>query len=50
MQLIDKLNNKLGRDSIFLAAQGTTHDWTMKRNFLSPQYTTNLKDLPSVLC
>ncbi|WP_241910355.1 DUF4113 domain-containing protein [Vibrio lentus] len=35
MQAIDKLNNKLGRDSIFLAAQGTTHDWAMKRNFLS---------------
>ncbi|CAK1712134.1 DNA polymerase V catalytic protein [Vibrio crassostreae] len=50
MQAIDRLNNKLGRDSIFLAAQGTTHDWAMKRNFLSPQYTTKLKDLPRVLC
>ncbi|WP_114635269.1 Y-family DNA polymerase [Vibrio splendidus] len=50
MQAIDKLNIKLGRDSIFLAAQGTTHDWAMKRNFLSPQYTTKLKDLPRVLC
>ncbi|SBT15081.1 Y-family DNA polymerase [Vibrio celticus] len=50
MQALDKLNNKLGRDAIFLAAQGTTHEWAMKRNFLSPQYTTRLKDLPRVLC
>lgn len=50
MQAIDKLNVQFGRDSIFLAAQGTTQEWAMKRNFLSPQYTTKLKDLPRVLC
>ncbi|MEZ9465005.1 Y-family DNA polymerase [Vibrio splendidus] len=50
MQAIDKLNTQLGRDSVFLAAQGITHEWAMKRDFLSPQYTTKLKDLPRILC
>lgn len=47
MQTIDRINQKgLGR--IFLAAQGTQPSWHMKREHLSPAYTTDWKALPIV--
>jgi DNA polymerase V len=50
MKALDALNTKFGRDAVFLAAQGTTQNWQMSRDFLSPQYTTRLKDLPQIMC
>ncbi|WP_435249751.1 Y-family DNA polymerase [Vibrio sp. nBUS_14] len=50
MKTLDALNIKFGRDAVFIAAQGTTQNWQMSRNFLSPQYTTRLKDLPQIMC
>lgn len=50
MQVLDKLNLKFGRGSLFLAAQGISQEWQMNRRFLSPQYTTKLKDLPQIQC
>ena len=50
MEALDALNIKFGRDAVFLAAQGTTQHWQMSREFLSPQYTTRLKDLPQIMC
>ena len=45
MQLIDNLNAKHGK-TIWFASQGTKQDWSMKRELLSPAYTTNWRDLP----
>ncbi|WP_462055521.1 DUF4113 domain-containing protein, partial [Vibrio cholerae] len=39
-----------GSDAIFLAAQGITQKWAMRREMLSPQYTTRWKDLPKIKC
>ncbi|MEZ8061029.1 MULTISPECIES: DUF4113 domain-containing protein [Vibrio] len=50
MQALDAVNTKFGRDAVFLAAQGTTQHWQMSRQFLSPQYTKKLKDLPKIQC
>ncbi len=50
MLALDKINHQFGRGSVFLAAQGTKQEWQMKQEFLSPQYTTRLKDLPQILC
>lgn len=50
MNVMDKLNNFYGRDSVFLASQGTKKEWAMKRNFLSPSYTTSWKELPIIQC
>jgi|SRR5690554_2236208 len=47
MQLIDKLNqSKIGQ--IFFARQGIENNWKMKRQRLSPSYTTDWKQLPWV--
>jgi len=45
MQLIDTLNAKQGK-AIWFASQGVKQDWSMKRELLSPAYTTNWLELP----
>ncbi|MEC8080268.1 MAG: translesion error-prone DNA polymerase V subunit UmuC [Pseudomonadota bacterium] len=47
MGVLDKINRQ-GRGHLFFAAQGVTHQWYMKREFLSPEYTTNWNSLPKV--
>lgn len=46
MNLMDTINNKIGKNTVFLAAQGTKRLWQMKSSFKSPSYTTNWNELP----
>ncbi|MBN2646581.1 MAG: Y-family DNA polymerase [Thiotrichales bacterium] len=48
MQLMDELNHRHGRGSVFLAASGASRaqTWPMARTLLSPRYTTRWEDLP----
>ncbi|QFH72739.1 DUF4113 domain-containing protein [Enterobacter sp. E76] len=34
-----------GRGALFFAGQGIQQQWQMKREMLSPRYTTRFKDL-----
>ena len=45
---MDKVNKKLGKGTVFLAAQGIKRKWSMKSELCTPQYTTNWKELPRV--
>lgn len=45
MKAIDAINKKNGRDKIRVAVQGTDFRFGLKREFLSKQYTTNIKDI-----
>lgn len=45
MQAIDKLNALYGRESVRLAAQGTTKKWRLRQEKLSPCYTTRWEDI-----
>lgn len=47
MQIIDRLNSS-GRGSVWFAGQGAKKSWAMKREMLSPCYTTQYSDLPTV--
>lgn len=47
MQLMDKLNAKHSK-TIWFASQGAKQEWGMKRDMLSPAYTTNWQQLPIV--
>ncbi len=47
MQALDKINHS-GKGKIWFAGEGITKEWGMKREHLSPAYTTNWKDLPVV--
>jgi DNA polymerase V len=50
MQVIDKLNNTMGDNTIFLAAQGVERSWQMRSANKSPHYTTNWQELVQVQC
>ncbi|WP_411273372.1 Y-family DNA polymerase [Daejeonella sp.] len=39
-ELMDRLNNYYGKGTLILAAEGFEKKWSMRRNFLSPPYTT----------
>lgn len=45
MQTIDRLNSS-GRGTVWFAGQGSQKNWAMKREMLSPGYTTRYADLP----
>jgi len=45
MEAIDKLNRS-GKGKIWFAGQGIEKPWAMKREMLSPAYTTRYSDLP----
>ncbi|HHQ4306177.1 TPA: translesion error-prone DNA polymerase V subunit UmuC [Serratia fonticola] len=45
MKVLDQVNNS-GRAKIWFAGQGAQQAWSMKRELLSPAYTTRVSDLP----
>lgn len=47
MKVIDDLNGS-GRGTVWFAGQGAQKAWSMKREMLSPAYTTRYSDLPIV--
>lgn len=47
-KLIDSLNAKLGKGAVFNLAEGTSRSWAMRRDLLSPDYTTNWNSIPSI--
>lgn len=44
------LNQRFGSDTVFIAAQGIFQKWSMRRQMLTPQYTTRWVDLPKIRC
>ena len=48
MQSIDEINSKLGRDKVRLAVQGFDRKWRLRRERLSPCYTTRFTDFLTV--
>lgn len=48
MKAVDKLNQKYGTRTVRIAAEDLGNQWEPKRNFRSPRYTTNWKELPKV--
>jgi DNA polymerase V len=50
MLVLDKINERYGRDTILVAAQGGDYKSAMRRDFLTPQYTTSWTSLPYIKC
>lgn len=48
MEVLDSLNGKEGRGTLYFAGQGIQQPWQMKRQMLSPRYTTRYTDLLTV--
>ena len=50
MNCMDKVNARYGRNTMHLAGKGIEQKFAMKREFLSPQYTTRWSDIPRIKC
>ncbi|SQI93629.1 Error-prone [Klebsiella oxytoca] len=48
MEVLDHLNSQEGRGTLYFAGQGIQTAWQMKREMLSPRYTTRYSDLLQV--
>lgn len=48
MHIIDKINKTYGDNTLFYGSLGVKKKWQMRRNLLSPRYTTSWKDIPKV--
>lgn len=50
MQCMDTINRRYGDGVVTIASEQQTQSWKMKRDFLSPRYTTNWRDIPRIQC
>lgn len=50
MKCLDKINNRYGQGTLKLGSEGKSEEFQMKREFLSPQFTSNWKDIPKIMC
>ncbi|MBM3617090.1 MAG: Y-family DNA polymerase [Alphaproteobacteria bacterium] len=48
MLVVDKMNRKLGGDTLKFGGEGIAQKWTAKSEHCSPRYTTRWKDIPLV--
>ena len=48
MKSVDRINNKYGRNTVNCMSKRKMSSWQMKREKLSPRYTTSWKDIPVV--
>lgn len=48
MAVMDTLNRKMGPGTLRIASAGTDNPWAMRREFVSPAYTTRWDELPVV--
>lgn len=45
MATLDGINHRSGRGTLYFAGQGIRQSWQMKREMLSPRYTTRMSDI-----
>lgn len=50
MACLDRINDRYGRGTLFCASQGIERKFEMRREFISPRYTTRISDLPRIKC
>ncbi|MCF2827094.1 MULTISPECIES: Y-family DNA polymerase [unclassified Pseudoalteromonas] len=50
MKTIDDINKRYGITAARLGSEVQNNDWIMKREFLSPRYTTRWPDIPRIKC
>lgn len=50
MKCYDQVNHRYGRGTVEVAVAEKNDKWAMRRNFLSPSYTSKWSDIPKILC
>ena len=49
MTVLDNANNRWGRGTLRVATEGIKKPWQMKRERVSPAYTTRWDEIPQVI-
>ena len=50
MAIMDKINTRYGKNSIYIAAEGVHTKWAMRQAYRSPSYTSQWHELPEIQC
>ena len=50
MKCLDNINYRYGDGTLKIATEGHHKKWQMRRDFLSPQYTSQWRDIPKIKC
>ena len=52
MKTMDQIHSKMGKDKVVFGIQNfeKRKKWKMRQNYLSPCYTTQMSDLPKLIC
>ncbi|MDK1289768.1 Y-family DNA polymerase [Pseudoalteromonas umbrosa] len=50
MKCMDEINNRYGSTAARIGSELQTKSWEMRREFLSPRYTTRWPDIPVIKC
>lgn len=50
MKCLDNINHRYGDGTLKVATEGHNEKWKMRRAFLSPQYTSQWRDIPKIQC
>jgi DNA polymerase V len=50
MKCYDDINQRYGNGTVEVASAGLVEQWGMRRNFLSPRYTSKWQDIPKISC
>jgi len=50
MECYSKINSRFGKGAIQVGSEGKREAWAMRREFLSPRYTTKWSDVPIISC
>ena len=50
MAVLDNINSRYGDSALALGSQIQSNRWAMKREYLSPHYTTRWSDIPTIKC
>ncbi len=50
MQVMDQLNKRMGRGTVYQAVTGIKRDWSLRAEHHSPRYTSRWTDLPKARC
>jgi len=50
MAVMDNINQRYGKQTVQLAGAGLQPKWAMRREYMSPRYTTRWSDIPVIRC
>ena len=50
MECYSQINQRFGKGTLQLGTEAKHEKWTMRREFLSPRYTTRWSDIPKIQC